>query len=473
MSHTFARTMNRARAGSNGTGRLIAAICSLFAALGFAQAAFAQAVAPPPIAIINARIETVTEKGAIPSGTLVMRGERIIAVGASVAIPDGAKVIDAKGGVVAPGMIAPSTNVMVDEVNLVPETRDDAGGDRIGAGFDVQYGINPASPLVRVGRQSGLTEAVITPLLGRMSAGGEDDDEAALTGGGDGSTTTPTLFGGQAAVVRLTDDRNTALVKAHAAVALDLGEAGAAHAGGSRGAALVYVRAALDDARHFAKHRADFDRGDTRSYGLAPVDLEALIPVTEGRTPLLVRVDRASDIQQALRLAREQRVKIILESAREGWMVADEIARAHVPVLLDAQADLPNEFESLGARLDNAARLDAAGVVIAMKAKRDFNSLRPIRLNAGTAVAYGLPYQAALRSVTLNPARIWGIDARTGSLEVGKDANVVLWTADPLETASYPLAVFIQGVEQANTSRRLRLRDRYLAPDDGYPPAYH
>jgi imidazolonepropionase-like amidohydrolase len=108
------------------------------------------------------------------------------------------------------------------------------------------------------------------------------------------------------------------------------------------------------------------------------VDLEALIPVTEGRTPLL-----------------------------------------------DAQADPPSEYETLGARLDNAARFDAAGVMIAMKAKRDFNSLRPIRLNAGTAVAYGLPYQAALRSVTINPARIWGIHARTGSLEVGKDANAV------------------------------------------------
>jgi imidazolonepropionase-like amidohydrolase len=142
-------------------------------------------------------------------------------------------------------------------------------------------------------------------------------------------------------------------------------------------------------------------------------------------------------------------------------------------VILDPQQALPNAFENLAARLDNATRLQKAGVVVAIKGKRDFNSLRPIRLNAGTAVSYGLPYQAALAAVTINPARIWGVANRTGSLEVGKDADVVIWNGDPLEIKSYPTAVFIGGVEQPNTSRRLELRDRYMKPDDGYPPAYH
>jgi imidazolonepropionase-like amidohydrolase len=187
----------------------------------------------------------------------------------------------------------------------------------------------------------------------------------------------------------------------------------------------------------------------------------------------LIRVDRASDIRQALRLAREEKLRIILEGAQEGWMVAAELARARVPVLVDPQNDLPADFESIGARLDNITRLQAAGVVVAIKAKRDFNSLRPIRLNAGTAVSYGLPYQAALAAITINPARIWGIADRVGSLEVGKDADLVIWNGDPLETRSWPLAVFIRGVEQADTSRRLQLRDRYMKADDGYPPAYH
>ena len=109
-------------------------------------------------------------------------------------------------------------------------------------------------------------------------------------------------------------------------------------------------------------------------------------------------------------------------------------------------------MEPVQPNLDNTARLHAAGVLVAIKAKRDFNSLRPIRLNAGTAVSYGLPYEAALAAITINPARIWGIADRAGSLDVGKDANVVIWNGDPLETRSWPLAVFIRGIEQPDTS---------------------
>ena len=425
------------------------------------------------VAIINARLETVSQAGVIPQGTLLMKDGRIAAIGTAVHIPDGAREIDVRGAIVTPGLIAPSTNVMVDEVNLEAATRDDFGGDKISAAFDVQYGINPASVQVRVGRQSGVTEAVITPLAGRLSLDAEDEDLSALQGGGDGAGTDPALFAGQAAIVRLDDNDADPVVKAKVAVALDLGEAGASHAGGSRGAAIALVKSALNDAREFAANRVAYTRGQTRAYGLSRINLEALVPVVEGRTPLLIRVDRASDIRLALRLASEERLRIILEGAREGWMVAEEIARAHAAVLVDPQDDLPSSFESLASRLDNIARLNKAGVLVAIKAKRDFNSLRPIRLNAGTAVAYGLPYDAALAAVTLNPARIWGIDARVGSLEIGKDADVVIWSADPLETTSYPTAVFIRGVEQLGTSRRLELRDRYMKEDDGYPPAYH
>ncbi|HEY6927677.1 MAG TPA: amidohydrolase family protein, partial [Steroidobacteraceae bacterium] len=417
---------------------------------------------------------TQSAAGTVATGTLVMQDGKILAVGPQARIPAGARTIDAQGAVVTPGLIAPSTNVMVDEVNLVPETRDDSSGDRINAGFDVQYGINPASVLIRVGRQSGVTSAVITPLAGRMVVGADDDQEvAAIEGGGDGRTGDPPLFAGQAAIVRLMDGDPNPLIKAKVAVALDLGEDGASHAGGSRGAAMVLVRAALDDARRFDANRTTYDRGASREYTLSRVNLEALVPVIHGTTPLFVRVHRASDIRETLRLAHDEKLKLILEGAEEGWMVAEDIARAKVPVLIDPQDDLPVAFESLGARLDNAARLYRAGVVIAIKAKRDFNSLRPIRLNAGLAVAYGLPYEAALAAITINPARLWGIADRLGSLERGKQADVVIWSGDPLETTSWPKAVFVRGVQQADTSRRLELRDRYMKAADGYPPAYH
>jgi len=147
-------------------------------------------------------------------------------------------------------------------------------------------------------------------------------------------------------------------------------------------------------------------------------------------------------------------------------------AAAGVPVLVDSQASLPSQFETLGARLDNAARLQRAGVQVAIMGSRDFNNLRQARVNAGLAVAYGLPREAAIASVTAVPARIWG-QASAGTLEPGKDADVVLWNGDPLETTSWPLAVFIDGVEQPQTSRAFELRDRYARPNpNGYPPAY-
>ena len=148
--------------------------------------------------------------------------------------------------------------------------------------------------------------------------------------------------------------------------------------------------------------------------------------------------------------------------AEEGWRVASELARAGVPVVVDPQDDLPRDFDSLGSRLDNAALLQAAGVTVAIMGSYDFNNLREARLNAGLAVANGLPYAAAIAAITSTPARIFGFADRAGSLEPGREADVVVWSGDPLETTSYPEAVFVAGREQPMTSRGLQLRDRYL-----------
>ena len=165
-------------------------------------------------------------------------------------------------------------------------------------------------------------------------------------------------------------------------------------------------------------------------------------------------------------------LKLILEGAEEGWMVADAIAKAGVPVLIDAQTNLPGSFETLGSTLQNAGRLNAAGVTVAVMGSRDYNNLRQGRFNAGLAVSYGLPYSAAMASVTINPAKIWGLADRIGSLEAGKDADVVIWTGDPLEVTTYATSVFIQGKEQPMTSRSLELANRYRPVKSDYPPAY-
>ena len=184
--------------------------------------------------------------------------------------------------------------------------------------------------------------------------------------------------------------------------------------------------------------------------------------MVQGRTPLLVRVQRAADIAQVLRFAAAEHVHVVLEGAQEAWELAPELARAGVPVLVDPEDDLPESFDTLGARLDNAARLQAAGVAVVIQGSRDFNNLRQARFNAGTAVAYGMPYEAAIAALTSVPAKVFGFSDRAGSLEPGRDADVVVWNGDPLDTSTWPVAVFIAGRQQPDTSRGLQLRDRYL-----------
>jgi len=423
-------------------------------------------------AITNARIETVTAAGPIPNGTIVIKDGKIVALGAGVSAPAGATIIDAKGGVVTPGFIAVSSNLTVSEVSAVQSTRDDRSG-KLSAGFDIQYGVNPNSTMIPWARQSGLTRAVATPVLSGGGGGSHKDDSGAddFAGGGGVGDADPHLFAGQAAVVSLASGQADLLVRAKAAVVLDMGEAGA-QAAGSRGAAMVLVRSAFEDARAYARNKAAYDRGETREFGLSRIDLEALVPVVQGRTPLLVRVSRASDILQVLKMAREEGVSVILEGAEEGWLVAPQLAAAKVPVIVDAQRDLPSSFETLASRLDNAARLQAAGVTVAIIGSRDQNNLRQARFNAGMAVSYGLPYQQALASLTVNPARIWKMDGQVGTLEVGKTADVVVWTGDPLELSTWPTDVFIAGQRQPQAVRAFELRDRYARPPGGYPQAY-
>ncbi|KSB87717.1 amidohydrolase [Caulobacter vibrioides] len=425
-------------------------------------------------AIVNARIEPVSS-AAIPSGTILVQNGKIAAVGAGVAVPAGVTTIDAKGGVVTPGLVAPSSNISASEIGGVRETRDDGTGAALSAGFDIAYSVNPSSPMIGLARDGGVTSSAVTPILSGVVGGGHEhaDDGVVeeMTAGKDGGGDPP-LFGGQAAFVRLKAGESDIVSKSKTAVTLSLGEAGARAAGGSRGAAIVLVKSALQDARAFAKNRAAFEQGATRDYGLSRLDLEALVPVVQGKTPLLIRAHRASDIRLALKLAAEEKIRIVLEGAEEGWIVAGEIARAGVPVIVDTQADLPDSFETLGSRLDNAARLNAAGVTVAINGARDFNNLRQERLNAGLAVANGLPYPAALAAITLTPARIWGMADQIGSLDVGKTADLVLWTGDPLETTTWADKVFIGGVEQPADSRQTQLRDRYAGQDNGLPPAY-
>jgi imidazolonepropionase-like amidohydrolase len=395
------------------------------------------------IAITHARIETAGPAGALGSGVVVISGGKIVAVGAAAAIPSGASIIDAHGGDVTPGLVSTGTPLSTLEVEGVEQTNDNAtASDRLSAAFDVQYAVNPDSILIPIARLGGITDAVVSPSL-------KDRKRKNL------------FFAGQAAVIHLGAGPDL-LEKTSAGMSLEMGEEGAGLAGGSRAAEIILLHGIFEDVRAFAAGRAAYDQGRSRAYPLSRQDLEALIPVVEGREPLVVSVHRAADIRQVLKLARDEHLSVILEGAEEGWRVAGEIASAHTPVLLDAGADLPSSFDRIGATLENAARLNAAGVLIAIETPSLFSGGRTSRIDAGRAVAHGLPREAALAAITINPARIFGVSDRIGSIEVGKDADLVIWSGDPLEPLSAPTAVFVKGVNQPLRDRDLDLRDRYL-----------
>ena len=404
------------------------------------------------IAITGGKVYTVSG-ATIDKGTVIIRDGKITAVGADVAIPEGAQRIDATGKWVTPGLVDAATVLGVSEISAVGGTNDASaeGKDNVAAAFRVADGLNPASIYLSPTREDGITTVVIHPDNG--------------------------LFAGQSAVVEIVDGSATdMIVRQSAAMFANLNSARQVGAQ-SRGEVLMRVREILDDARTYARRRADFERAQTRPFAASRLDLEALQPVLAGRLPLLVAVEKASDIQAALRIAKEFGIRIIIGGGAEAWMVADELAAAHVGVLTGAMNNIPRNFNMLGSRQENAALLRAAGVDVALIGnagggdEEQFN-VRNIRYEAGNAVAYGMKWDDALRAITLAPAQLFGVSDRIGSLQPGRDADVVVWNGDPFEFATRPEHVFVRGKEYHDVSRQDLLMQRYkqLPPDYGPRP---
>ena len=425
------------------------------------------ALAQETVAIVGGRVLTGTS--VVENGTVVISDGRVVSVGQGGA-PAGARVIDAAGKVVAPGFVAVDSGLAGSEVGSIGGTNDLANrSNTLSAAFDVSYGLDPWSFTLPVARLGGVTRAVVVPQHPGSSGGHVHEHDTA--GAGEGGYHDPGLFAGRAAVIHL--GRGTdILVKPRVAMTAPFGEAGAGVAGGARGAEYTLFKETLAEVRLYARNKSAYERAGLRDLMLSRADLEALIPVANGDMPLIVTVHRASDIQQVLRLGREEGVKLILDGAEEGWLVASDIAAAGVPVLLNPVSNLPANFEVRAARMENAAALDAAGVVIAIKGNEgSVHRARETRYNAGNAVSHGLPYASAIAAITVNPARIFGMAGQFGQIAPGAAGDVVVWSGDPLEPLSQPSAVFVNGVEQPLEARNLLLRDRYRQATP-MPPAY-
>jgi imidazolonepropionase-like amidohydrolase len=377
----------------------------------------------------------------IEHGTVLIRDGRITAVGTDIVVPQGAVTVDATGRWVTPGLIHGFTDLGLTGVGSINLTREGTKAGDIDAAFNVAEGIDPAVFTIPVTRVQGVTSVVSAP-----------------SGG---------LISGQAVLMNLMGDRLEDLVaKSPVAMVIDLSSSSKDAGGGSRAGVLQRLRLVFRDAAEYQQRTADYRKAQMQALAAPAADLAALGPVLRGELPVIAIANRRSDIESALRLASEFRLRLIIGGGVEAWQMAPELARANIPVALEANTDVPS-FDGLAPRLDNAARLRAGGVTVILL-ESDNSNYRNLRFAAGNAVRNGLKWDDALRAITLNPAEAIGVGDRYGSLEAGKVANVVVWSGDPFEFSSRAEKIYIKGVEIPLTSRQSELLERYRK----LPPTY-
>ncbi|MCK6588464.1 MAG: amidohydrolase family protein [Polyangiaceae bacterium] len=392
--------------------------------------------APKVIAIVNALVHTGTGE-ILEDASVIIAGNTIREVGRGIAAPAGAEVIAVKGSVVTPGLVEPLTSIGLVEISLEDATRDDeqGGDDPIRAGFRASDGYNPASSVIPITRAEGITSVGAVP-----------------TGG---------LIAGQSAWVDLTG-ATAAEAIAQAPLAIHVNLAAEALKSGGHATAILRVREAFDDARVFARTRAAWERNQSRRFAPSRLDLEALALATApgGRVPVVFHVHRAADILAALGVAKEMGLRAIIAGGAEAWKVKDALAAGKTPVIVLPFDSDPVSFDTIAAREDNAAILHAAGVPLAISTGSTHDA-RKLRQAAGNAVRAGLPHAAAITALTRGAAEAFGMGARYGTLAKGLAANVVVWSADPLEVSSRPVHVMIRGQAMSLRTRQTELFERY------------
>lgn len=409
------------------------ALLSAAASAALALPAFAS----ENVAIINTKVVTNTTGGTISGATILIQDGKIVAIGqtdTSENAPkaNGSTILDGSDLWVTPGIFAPFSRIGLSEISLEATTNDqDADEGRNNAGLRASDSFNPKSTIVPVTRAEGVTHAAISNNTGNS------------------------VFGGLGAIIDTSGEFDS-VIKDQAFIFAKLGEGGSREAGGSRAAAMNEIRNALRDG---ARRYSAPDSGDA----LSRSDAAALTPVLSGASPFIIEANRASDIRSALSLKSDAKnLNIVILGGAEAWMVAEEIKAAGASVLIDPTESLPASFDSLGTRLDNAARLKAAGIRYAFMSRTSDFSHNPRLLpqHAGNAVANGLSWDDAFKAITLTPAQIFG-QSKLGQLRVGSEANLVVWDGDPLEVMSAPVRIVIDGNRQSLESRQSALASRY------------
>ncbi len=400
-------------------------------------------------AIRNAKIVTVTG-AVIERGTVLIRDGKIAEVGARVALPVNAKVIDATGLSVYPGMIDCGTSLGLTEIGSIQETRDTTELGDFNPHMRAIVAVQPHSELIPVSRANGTTTAITRP-SGRLVSG-----QAALINL-DGWTWQEMTLKTPAAMAmeypRAPRGRGAAFLPAEAT----------ANVAQLRDRQLAALRTKLEDAQAYAK--AKEARAEDKSLPARPVDhvLEALIPVVKGEMPVLMVANSEREIKGAIEIADKYKLKLIISGADEAWKVAAQLKEKNIPVIIGPVTDLPNnEDDDYDLNYSHAAKLHKAGVRFAFQTD-NAAYVRNLPYQAGTSAAFGLPKDEALKAVTIYPAQIFGVDKLIGSIEVGKVANLIVTDGDPLEFKTSVKHMFINGKPVDLSSRHTKLYDKFNA----------
>ncbi|KAF1706490.1 amidohydrolase [Pseudoxanthomonas sangjuensis] len=393
--------------------------------------------------IRNATVHTATAQGTLQGADVLVQGGVVRAVGPGLAAPAGVSVVEAGGRPLTPALFGGITDIGIEEVSGESSTVDSAvtlkDAQPVRPEFDVTLAYNPGSVLLPVARVEGIGFTL-------------------LGAGGGGA-----FVDGQGGVVRLDGSADPIGPRA---LFVRLGSDALGESGKSRAAQWMLLDQLVAEARGRVA-------ADSPHALLTPAGRAALAKYLSGQGRIVVSVNRAADIRRLLRWAKREGVRIAVSGGAEAWELAPELAQAQVPVFVDALADLPADFDRIGATLENAARLRAAGVEVGFSQTGDAShNARKVRQLAGNAVANGLPWEDGLAGLTRVPAQAFGVADQVGAIAVGRTADLVLWSGDPLDVANVAQQVWLGGRAMPMKSRQTELRDRYLRPAGNLPRAY-
>lgn len=411
------------------------------------------------IVLRGGKLLTITH-GVIENGVLIMQNGKITAVGAagSVSVPRDAKVIDVTGMTIYPGLIDSETRLGLTEISADQMTNDEVEtSDEIMPHMHVYDAFHAETELIPVARINGITNAVVAPasqdtLPGQDSfiqLDGRSSEEMLMVK----DIAMPLNFTGR-------QRRNQGQFQNFKFPSTRMGMA-------------AQLRQAFLDAQDYDQKLAAYEKkkssggGDDKDKDKGPgtppkrdLKLEALLPYLHGQRPVVVAAEEPNDLLTAIELANEFHLKVVLNHLAHSSSLLDKVAATHFPVIVGPIYEQPKENERYDAVFKLPAEMAKRGIKIAF-ASYEAHNARNLPYAAGYAMAFGLPHDEALKAITLNPAQIWGVDDRLGSLDTGKLANVVVANGDPLDVKTDVKHVFINGVEIPLVSKQTELRDRY------------